>query len=42
VAAVAREPLPRLVAELVIGGASSEVRKEAAAVLKAVWRLLEG
>ncbi len=41
-AAAAREPLPRLVAELVIGGASSEIRKEAAGVLKAVWRLLEG
>ena len=41
-AAVARDPLPRVIAELVIGGASSDIRKEAAAVLKAVWRLLEG
>ena len=41
-AAVARGPLARITAELVIGGPASEVRREAAAVIKAVWRLQEG
>ena len=40
-AAIAPGPLARIVAELLIGGASSEIRREAAALLKAVWRLLE-
>ena len=41
-AVVAPGPLSRVIPELVIGGASSDIRREAAAVIKAVWRLLEG
>ena len=37
-----RGPLARVAAELLVGGSSSEIRKQAAAVVKAIWRVLEG
>ena len=41
-AVVLRGALPLIVAELLIGGCSSDIRRQAAAVIKAIWRLLEG
>jgi hypothetical protein len=41
-AASARGPLARVAVELLVGGSSSEIRKQAAAFVKAIWRVLEG